>query len=119
MERIGTPAKWLQALGWLLWTQPVAPSSAGCSYAGEVALDIEREALALQHEFTALAANDWSGAEPKTVAAGISALVNPWLGSMERLRWAQMEKPMRAASAKGPPDWRHMASGQTAQSWAA
>ena len=46
MERIGTPAKGLPALEWLLWTQPVAPGSAACRYAAEVALDIEREAIA-------------------------------------------------------------------------
>lgn len=119
MERIGTPAKGLPALEWLLWTQPVAPGSAACRYAAELALDIEREAVALQRDFTALAASDWSNAEPETVVAGMNELVNQWVGGMERLRWAQMEKPLRAASAKGAPDWPRAASGQTAQSWAA
>ena len=118
MERIGTPAKGLPALEWLLWTQPVAPGSAACAYAAEVALDVEREALALQHDFKALAATDWPNAEPETVIAGMSELVNQWVGALERLRWAQMEKPLRAAQSKDTPKWPRTASHQTAQSWA-
>lgn len=96
----------------------MAPGSAACRFAAQVALDIEREALALQRDFTTLAATDWSNAEPERVCTGISELVNQWVGGMERLRWAQMEKPLRAADAKGTPEWPRAASGQTAQSWA-
>ena len=120
MERIGTPAKGLPALEWLLWTRPAAPGSAACRYAGEVALDVEREALALQREFQALAGADWPAAAPEQLAAGVGELVNQWVGGLERLRWAQMEKPLRAAKSKGSaPDWPRAASGQTAASWAA
>jgi hypothetical protein len=62
MERIGAPAKGLPALEWLLWTQPVAPSSPACRYAAEVAADIAREAAALAAAFDALAAQDWDEA---------------------------------------------------------
>ena len=119
MELVGTPGKGLPALEWLLWTQPVAPGSAACRYAVEVAHDIEREALALQQDFKTLAATDWQNAEPETVVAGMNELVNQWVGGVERLRWAQMEKPLRAAGDKEAPEWPRAASGQTAQSWAA
>ena len=119
MERISTPAKGLPALEWLLWTQPAAPGSAACRYTAEVALDIAREAVGLQREFTALTVTDWANAEPKALAAGLRELVNQWVGGMERLRWAQREKPMPALGSKGRPDWPRAASGQTAQSWAA
>jgi len=120
MERIGTPAKGLPALEWLLWTRPAAPGSAACRYAGEVALDVEREALALQREFQALAGADWPAAGPDKLAAGVGELVNQWVGGLERLRWAQMEKPLRAAKSKGgAPEWPRAASRQTAASWAA
>ncbi len=119
MERVGTPAKGLPALEWLLWTRPVAPGSAACRYAVEVAHDVGREALALQQDFKALAATDWSSAEPQAVMAGMSEMVNQWVGGLERLRWAQMEKPLRAASAREAPEWPRAASGQTAQSWSA
>lgn len=59
MELVGSPGKGLPALEWLLWTRPVAPGSAACRYAVEVAHDIAREALALQQDFKTLAATDW------------------------------------------------------------
>jgi len=120
MERIGTPAKGLPALEWLLWTRPAAPGSAACRYATEVALDVEREALALQRDFQALAGTDWASAGPEKLASGLSELVNQWVGGVERLRWAQMEKPLRTAKSKdGAPEWPRAASGQTAASWTA
>ena len=119
MELVGTPGKGLPALEWLLWTRPVAPGSAACRYAVEVAFDIEREALALQQDFKTLAATNWQNAEPDTVLAGMGELVNQWVGGVERLRWAQMEKPLRAAGDKEAPEWPRAASGQTMQSWTA
>ncbi len=123
MERVGTPAKGLPALEWLLWTRPIAPESAACRYAVQVALDVEREAVALQSAFKALAQSDWTELDPDKAAAGMSELVNQWVGGLERLRWAQMEKPLRSAqtqnkNAKCAPDWPRTASGNTAQSWA-
>ena len=114
MERIGTPAKGLPALEWLLWTHPAAPATPACSYAREVAHDLLREAQALNEGFAALAQrgrDDWP--EDEGVAA-VGELVNQWVGGIERLRWAQMEKPLRAATPQALP--RH-ASGTTAQSW--
>jgi uncharacterized protein len=123
MERVGTPAKGLPALEWLLWTQPITPESAACRYAVQVALDVEREAIALQSAFKALASSDWADADPDKTVAAMSELVNQWVGGLERLRWAQMEKPLRSAQTQGKntksmPDWPRTASGSTAQSWA-
>lgn len=84
MERIGTLAKGLPALEWLLSTQPVAPGYAACCYAAEVALNIERETIALQRDFTALAATNWPNAELETVVAGLNEWVNQWVGDLER-----------------------------------
>ena len=94
MERIGTPAKGLPTLEWLLWTRPVQRGTPACAYAVEVAADVEREAQALAGEFTALAANDWSGDE--SAGPAMAEALNQWLGGIERLRWAQMERPLRA-----------------------
>ncbi|MFN3417143.1 MAG: imelysin family protein [Caldimonas sp.] len=116
MERIGTPAKGLPALEWLLWTQPAAPATPACAYAREVALDLLRETQALSEGFAALARrgrDDWPEDE---VVAAVGELVNQWVGGVERLRWAQMEKPLRAGTPQTLP--RH-ASGTTAQSWQA
>ncbi len=122
-ERIGTPAKGLPALEWLLWTRPVQPGSPACAYAHEVAQDVARESAALQKAFADAAGTDW-GAEDEQEAStqAISEFVNQWVGGIERLRWAQMEKPLRAAgsgSGARVPDYPRAASGGTLAAWAA
>lgn len=124
MERIGTPAKGLPALEWLLWSQPVAPGTPACRYAAQLAADIGREAAALAASFSELAARDLS--EDEANGAAMGELVNQWVGGLERLRWADMEKPaLRAASgaSKGAgvrqAGYPRSASGQTGANWAA
>ncbi|MGA0570856.1 imelysin family protein [Variovorax sp. VNK109] len=122
MERIGTPAKGLPALEWLLWTKPITPASPACRYAQMVVAEVQTEAQALASGFAALAARDWSEDEEAAVAP-MSEFVNQWVGGLERLRWANMEKPLRAATTQGgtrkPPAYNRTASGLTAQAWAA
>lgn len=122
-ERIGTPAKGLPALEWLLWTRPVQPGSPACSYAHEVAQDVARESTALQAAFTTAAGTDWGAEdEQEQSTQAISEFVNQWVGGIERLRWAQMDKPLRAAgSGSGAriPDYPRTASGSTLAAWAA
>ncbi|MFN4121403.1 imelysin family protein [Acidovorax sp.] len=122
-ERIGTPAKGLPALEWLLWTRPVQPGSPACRYTYEVAQDVARESAALQQAFADAAATDW-GAEDEQEAStqAMSEFMNQWVGGIERLRWAQMEKPLRAAgsgSGTRTPDYPRTASGSTLSAWAA
>ena len=119
-ERVGTPAKGLPALEWLLWTQPVQPASPGCSYAVEVALDVEREAVALQAAFKEAAATDWGAEdEQERSAQAMGEFINQWVGGIERLRWAHMEKPLRAAQGTRSPDYPRAASGLTSEAWTA
>ncbi|WP_431094598.1 imelysin family protein [Polaromonas aquatica] len=128
MESIGTPAKGLPALEWLLWSQPVslsAPATPACRYAVQVSADIQREADALAKAFNELAAHKPGEAEENNGPA-MSELVNQWTGALERLRWAEMEKPrMAGAAAPGAAQGRNTASyarsasGQTAARWAA
>ncbi|MDO9406074.1 MAG: imelysin family protein [Polaromonas sp.] len=118
MERIGTPAKGFPALEWLLWTQPAAPGTPACRYAQRVALEIDDEAKALSQAFAALAARDWADDE-EAASAAMSEVVNQWVGGLERLRWARMEKPLRSAGAKSATALPRAASGATLQSWAA
>ena len=122
-ERIGTPAKGLPALEWLLWTRPAQPGSPACSYAHEVAQDVARESAALAKAYADAATTDW-GAEDEQEAStqAISEFVNQWVGGIERLRWAQMDKPLRAAgsgSGTRTPDYPRTASGTTLSAWAA
>ncbi len=119
-ERVGTPAKGLPALEWLLWTQPVAPASPACSYAVEVALDIEREAVAVAGAFDTAAGTDWAAEdEQERSTAAMGEFINQWVGGIERLRWAHMEKPLRAAQGTRAPEYPRAASGQAAAAWKA
>lgn len=118
MERIGTPAKGLPALEWLLWEQPVAAGSPACAYAVEVATDIVREAQALQGAFAAATPAEWDN---ERTAGAFTEFVNQWVGSVERLRWQEIERPVREAgsSSRSAARFPRSASGATAASWAA
>jgi predicted lipoprotein len=112
MELIGTPAKGLPALEWLLWVKPIQPGSAECRYAVQVAAEIGREAAAL------------AAASPASVdaQAALSELVNQWIGGLERLRWANLEMPARVALTSGGkeiPDFPRRHGDASAASWAA
>ena len=112
MELIGTPAKGLPALEWLLWVKPVAPGTSACRYAVQVAQEIGHEAEALTAEKPA-AVDD---------SAALSELVNQWVGGLERLRWPGMEMPARVAltgGTPGQPDYPRRDSGAAAIAWAA
>jgi hypothetical protein len=121
MERVGTPAKGLPALEWLLWVQPIARGTPACRYALLVAREIEGEAQALAQSFEELAQRSWSADEAAAVAA-MSELLNQWVGGLQRLRWDQMEKPLRSAQSSAGrntlPPYPRAASGITRQSWA-
>lgn len=122
-ERIGAPAKGLPALEWLLWTRPPQPGSPACSYAHEVAQDVARESAALAKAYADAATTDWGAEdEQEQSTQAISEFVNQWVGGIERLRWAQMDKPLRAAgsgSGARTPDYPRTASGTTLAAWAA
>lgn len=112
MELIGTPAKGLPALEWLLWVKPVQPAGADCRYAIQVAAEIEREATALAG--ARLPASDDQ--------ATLSELVSQWVGGLERLRWSSLEMPARVSQTSGgkdAPEYPRQASGGHTASWAA
>ena len=117
MERIGAPAKGYPALENLLWTQPLEPQTPACAYATLVAEEIGAEMGILGNGFAKLAAQDWSEDGDATTEA-MAEFINQWVGGLERLRWADMEKPLRSAGSK-PPAWEHLASGSTLEIWRA
>jgi uncharacterized protein len=119
MQRIGTPAKGLPALEWLLWSLPAAkrpPGSPACTYVAEVADELAREAAALTTAVQEAAEREW---DEERGDAAFAELLNQWVGAVERLRWAQIDKPRREAATKGlrQPAYPRAASGQTAASW--
>lgn len=119
MELIGTPAKGFPALEWLLWTQPIQSATPACAYAVQVAKEIELEARGMEQGYRQAASRSMDGEATKTA---LSEWVNQWVGGLERLRWANMEMPVRVAGTAGPdavPEYARQASGVTAASWAA
>jgi predicted lipoprotein len=119
LELIGTPAKGLPALEWLLWVSPIQPASAECRYAVLISEEIEREARALNEAYRK-AASQKPGEE--AAKAALSELVNQWVGGIERLRWANMEMPVRVAMTsrkKTEPDFPRHSAEATEISWAA
>jgi uncharacterized protein len=95
MERIGSAAKGLPALEWLLWS---ASTPEACRYALQVALDINREAQALRQAFIALRDREIDDA---AVVATMSEAVNQWIGGLEQLRLQGIERPLHDARSRG------------------
>lgn len=116
MQLVGTPAKGLPALEWLLWTRPAAPATPACAYAQEVAKDVEREAQALVQTQARMAAQQWED-NAEASEKGMAEWINQWLGGLEHLRWAQMEKTLKAAPTGERPAYARLASGSDAASW--
>lgn len=116
MERIGTPAKGFPALEWLLWEKPVERGSQACAYAAEAAADILREAEALKAAFAQADTAAW---DPEQAAGAFTEFVNQWVGSIERLRWQQIERPVREAksASRSAARFPRQASGATSSSW--
>jgi predicted lipoprotein len=103
MEYVGTPAKGFPALEQLLTTasgSTLAPTT--CHYAGLVAQGIAAEARQLSTEFLALAEKDWSES-PEDATSAFAEWINQWLGGLERLRWAHIEKPIQTHRTTGAP----------------
>jgi predicted lipoprotein len=97
-ERVGSTAKGFAALEWLLWDRAAAKTADACSYAHEVALDIGREAQALQDAFVALRDRDRDDA---AAVALMSEAVNQWIGGLEQLRLQGIERPLHEARSRG------------------
>ena len=125
MERIGTLAKGLPAMEYLLaqW-RPMAPGrgfgggapqpgkpvpalsrmsampAATCQYLNLLAQGIQGEAHALHADLASWAGKDWSNA-PEATSAAMAEWVNQWLAGIERLRWAHLEKPIKTSQTQG------------------
>ncbi|WP_051236928.1 imelysin family protein [Ottowia thiooxydans] len=132
MELVGTPAKGFGALDWLL-TKGLKPASAECAYAGQVAQAITREAQGIANDLKAMQSASWNNAPQaeeseideaqaakaaEETGAAMAEWVNQWLGGLERLRWAQMEKPVKAVEGSSkPPAFARQALADNLTDW--
>jgi len=123
LERIGTPAKGLPALEWLLRR----PLNAGaCAYAGLLSQGLEAEAAALSQEIATLAASTAQEStqeaedENPTVGPLFGEWVNQWLAGWERLRWAEIEQPVqKARTRQGGPEFARQDRAANLAEWRA
>lgn len=116
LERVGTPAKGLSALEWILWSRPGALAQDACAYAALLADEVHQEARALSQAFGELAQRDWE-AQPEQAETAMAEMINQWVGGLETLRWQRMDKPRR--SGGGKPGYPRQAGGIAAGSWSA
>lgn len=98
-ERVGSAAKGFAALEWLLWDRAAPTSAEACGYAHQLALDIAREASALNAAFAALRDRALDDA---AVVALMSEAVNQWIGGIEQLRLQGITRPLHDARNRGP-----------------
>ncbi|QNN55412.1 imelysin family protein [Diaphorobacter ruginosibacter] len=132
MELIGTPAKGFGALDWLLH-QGLKPSTAECAFALQVAKAITVEAAALASDFKTLESRRWNegseeggetsgrlGATAEETGSAMAEWVNQWLGGVERLRWIEMEKPIKTVEGTDKPaSFARMAMADNLLEWQA
>lgn len=97
MERIGSAAKGLPALEWLLF-KGADKAGAACRYALAVAGDIALEARTLATEFDARKA---ARLDAEQAVAAFGEALNQWIGALEQLRVQGIERPLGDARARG------------------
>lgn len=113
MESIGSPAKGFPAIEHLLWTDVARSGTPACQYAELTSAAVLQEVQAVQHDIQTIVSKaqiDYRSTEE---------FLNQWLGGLEKLRWEQMEKPLRSASASKKLQLTRMASEGTLESWRA
>lgn len=111
MDRIGAQARGLPAMEYLLWKQPAAPRTPACAYLAALARDLRDEAQGLAQAFEAEANAPRSAAQ---AADWFNAYANQWLAGLSRMRWREIEMPVKSWGLDQAP---RAASGQTALAW--
>lgn len=116
LAAIGSPAKGLPTLEWLLWVRP--SDAAACRYATEVASAVHAEALALQAAYQRALDAGWDAQEADYA---LYEFLNLWDAGLQKLWWEEIDRPLqKRRSAGGSLDgavFSRAASGSTLRSW--
>lgn len=120
MDKIGSPAKGIPALEWMLWkSPPPQPGTSACRYAELVGADLQAEAAGVSQGFAQLAQREWLDNE-QDASTLMGEVINQWLGAIEQLRWREIGKPLASAQAGEPPQFsRHMSGTPPEPLWLA
>jgi predicted lipoprotein len=111
MDRVGAQARGLPAMEYMLWKKPATPHTPACSYLVVLARDARDEARELALAYASEAASTRSAEQ---AAAWFNSYINQWLAGMARMRWRDIEMPVRSWGMDQAP---RAASGQTALAW--
>lgn len=111
MDRVGAQARGLPAMEYMLWKRPALPRTPACSYLVVLARDARDEAQGLAVAYAAEAA---AARSPEQAAAWFNTYANQWMSGVSRLRWKDIEMPVRSWGMDQAP---RATSGQTAAAW--
>lgn len=98
MELVGSAAKGLGALEWLLWAPAAPRHDVARAYAMEVARDIQREADAVVDAFASMAEREM---DDEAVVAAFAEVLNQWIGGLEQLRLQRLLRLVEEARTRG------------------
>jgi uncharacterized protein len=98
MDRVGSAAKGLGALEWLLWAPAAPRHDAAKAFATEVARDMQREADAVGDAFASMAERDM---DDEAVVAAFAEILNQWIGGLEQLRMQRLVRLVEEARTRG------------------
>lgn len=132
LERIGAMAKGFPAMEYLLRTPRLWAQPSACLYLGLLAQEVSQEARALasaaeqaMHISLHPPDADTLDTQAPQIKAQYVEWLNQWLGGVERLRWTQLEKPIRSAQtapktprpAAALPVWARGSRAANLESW--
>lgn len=98
MDRIGSAAKGLAALEWLLWAPAAPRHEAARAFAAEVARDLHREADAVAEAFADSLEHEM---DDEAVVSAFAEILNQWIGGLEQLRLQRLLRPVEEARTRG------------------
>lgn len=113
LDEIGSPAKGLPALEWLLWRQS-DPTKAHCSYQALVARAVAAEAGLLVHAYEKALGDGW---DESAAEYAMYEFLNLWASGLQKLWWEDMERPLQKSVGRNGAAWSRAASGHTRDGW--
>lgn len=114
MDQIGSPAKGLPALEWLLWAGAPDSDAAVCRYAQQAAAAVAAEAQLLQQAYEVALAHDWDDSEAEYA---MYEFFNLWDAGLQKLWWEELDRPMQKSASGQPAQFTRGFSGHSLAGW--
>lgn len=113
LDEIGSPAKGLPALEWLLWRRPQLDAGT-CAYARQVTAAVRAEAGLLLKAYEKSLADDW---DESAAEYAMYEFLNLWASGLQKLWWEELDRPLQKAGTSRAPLWSRAASGHSRAGW--